>query len=452
MKAIFVHLSGSKRGKTESFTDSKIGIGTDSSSNLRFNLLTDKNTSPLHAEINLRECDYILKDLDSSKGTFVNNRLIEEVVIHDGDLIEFGDNGPRVRFRIKAEEGDVCKPFREMLADSMDLAREPHKGRKLITATSFLKNLLTEAFTQSSFKFKLVTLLIFFLTTVGTGTLFYTIYSSLTETTKRVELLEFESAIGEKIIKDFSKGICLIQCSFSLVDEVSGEPLKVWDSERLQTKDAFDITGTGFIISNSGKVLTNRHVAEPWWKQLGNFIPTEPGLKPRIEVLRAFFPNVKNPVLLKLEKVSEVADVALLSFEPEGIDIPVLELDLSGKDAIEGEPVVLLGYPAGMKALFAKTDPDIAKEISKLPFLEAAQELSNHHLIKPISTQGHISDVLNERIIYDALTTVGGSGGPLFNNKGKVIAINYGIFRGFSGANFGVPIKYAIELIEDEKH
>ena len=449
MKAIFVHLSGSKRGKTESFTDSKIGIGTDSSSNLRFNLLTDKNTSPLHAEINLRECDYILKDLDSSKGTFVNNRLIEEVVIHDGDLIEFGDNGPRVRFRIKAEEGDVCKPFREMLADSMDLAREPHKGRKLITATSFLKNLLTEAFTQSSFKFKLVTLLIFFLTTVGTGTLFYAIYSSLTETTKRVELLEFESAIGEKIIKDFSKGICLIQCSFSLVDEVSGEPLKAWNSGRLLTNN---LTGTGFIISNSGKVLTNRHVVEPGWNQTANFIPTEPGLKPRIEVLRAFFPNVKNPVLLKLEKVSEVADVALLSFEPEGIDIPVLELDLSGKDAIEGEPVVLLGYPAGMKALFAKTDPDIAKEISKLPFLEAAQELSNHHLIKPISTQGHISDVLNERIIYDALTTVGGSGGPLFNNKGKVIAINYGIFRGFSGANFGVPIKYAIELIEDEKH
>jgi S1-C subfamily serine protease len=449
MKAIFVHLSGSKRGKTESFTDSKIGIGTDSSCNLRFNLLTDKNTSPLHAEINLKECDYILKDLDSSKGTFINNRLIEEVVIHDGDLIEFGDNGPRVRFRIKAEEGDVCKPFREMLADSMDLAREPHKGRKLITATSFFRSLLTEAFTQSSFKFKLVTLLIFLLTTVGTGTLFYTIYSGLTETTKRVELLEFESAIGEKIIKDFSKGICLIQCSFSLVDEVSGEPLKAWNNGRLLTNNS---TGTGFIIAKNGKVLTNRHVVEPWWHQTAYFTSIEPGLKPRIEVLRAFFPNVKNPVLLKLEKVSEVADVALLSFEPEGIDIPVLELDLSGMDAIEGEPVVLLGYPAGMKALFAKTDPDIAKGISKLPFLEAAQELSNHHLIKPISTQGHISDVLNERIIYDALTTVGGSGGPLFNNKGKVIAINYGIFRGFSGANFGVPIKYAIELIEDEKH
>ena len=448
MKAIFVHLSGSKRGKTESFKDSKISIGTGPSCNLSFNQSIDKNTSSLHAEINLQECDYVLKDLESTKGTFVNNIQIKEVVIHDGDLIEYGENGPRVRFRVKAEEGDVCKPFREILADSMDLAREPDKGRKLVTATSFFKSLLTETFTQSSAKFKIGTVFVFLLGFIGVITLFYNIYSGLTETTKRVELLEFESTIGEKIIKEFSKGVCLIQCSFSLVDEVSGEPLKSWNNGRLLTNN---LTGTGFIISK-GKILTNRHVAEPWWQQSSQFVPTEPGLKPRIEEFRAFFPNVKEPVHLKVVKVSEVADVALLSFNPEGIDLPVLELETSGQNAIEGEPVVLLGYPAGMNALYAKSDPDIAMEISKLPFIEAAQELSNHHLIKPLTTQGHISDVLNGRIIYDAQTTSGGSGGPLFNNKGKVIAINYGIFRGFRGTNFGVPIKYALQLIENEKY
>ena len=448
MKAIFVHLSGSKRGKTEFFTDSKISVGIDSSCNLSFDQSIDKSTSPFHAEVNLQGCDHVLKDLDSAKGTFVNNRQIKEVVIHDGDLIEYGDNGPRTRFRIKTEEGDVCKPFREILADSMDIAREPQKGRKLITATAFFKSLLTEAFTQSSAKFKLVTAFIFFLTFIGIITLVYNIYSSLTETTKRVELLEFESAIGEKIIKDFSRGVCLIQCSFSLVDEVSGKPLKSWRDGSLLTNK---LTGTGFIIGN-GKVLTNRHVAEPWWQQTTHAIPVEPGLKPRLEIFRAFFPDVADPVPLKVEKVSDIADVALLSFDPEGLEIPELELDLSGKDAIEGEAVVLLGYPAGMNALYAKSDPEIGQEISKLPFLEAAQELSNQRLIKPIATQGHISDVLNKRIIYDAQTTVGGSGGPLFNNKGEVIAINYGIFRGFRGANFGVPIKYALELIEDEKH
>jgi len=201
MKAIFVHLSGSKRGKTESFTDSKISVGTDSSCNLNFDQSVDKNTSSFHAEINLQECDYVLKDLDSAEGTFVNNRQIKEVVIHDGDLIEYGDNGPRARFRIKTEEGDVCKPFREILADSMDIAREPHKGRKLITAKAFFKSLLSEAYTQSSAKFKIVAAFIFLLSFIGIITLVCNIYSSLTETTKRVELLEFESTIGEKIIK-----------------------------------------------------------------------------------------------------------------------------------------------------------------------------------------------------------------------------------------------------------
>ncbi len=447
MKAIFVHLSGSKRGKTEVFTDSKISVGTDYSCNLSFNQSVDKSTSSSHAEINLQECDYVLKDLDSTEGTFVNNRQIKEVVIHDGDLIEFGENGPRARFRIKAEERDVCKPFRDILADSMDIAREPHKGRKLITATAFFRSLLSEAFTQSSARFKLVSVFIFLLSFIGIITLVYNIYSSLTETTKRVELLESESAIGEEIIKNFSSGVCLIQCSFSLVDDASGKPLKSWRDGRLLTNE---LTGTGFIIGK-GKILTNRHVAEPWWQETSQAFPIEPGLTPRIEVFRAFLPDVVEPVLLKVEKVSDSADVALLSFDSEGIEVPELELALSGKDAIEGEAVVLLGYPAGMGALYAKSDPEIALEISKLPFLEAAQELSNHRLIKPIATQGHISDVLNKRVIYDAQTTVGGSGGPLFNNKGEVIAINYGIFRGFRGANFGVPIKYALKLIEDEK-
>ncbi|MEE8190553.1 MAG: serine protease, partial [Candidatus Scalindua sediminis] len=244
-------------------------------------------------------------------------------------------------------------------------------------------------------------------------------------------------------------GVCLIQCSFSLVDEQTGEPLKAWGDGRLLTND---YTGTGFLISKDGKILTNRHIAEPWWQQRAHFIPIKPGFKARFEVFRAFFPNVKEPFPLRVEKVSEDTDVALLSFDSEGVDIPVLELDLSGMGAIEGEPAILLGYPAGLGAIFAKTDPDIAKEISKLPLLEAAQELSERGLIRPLSTQGHVSDVLKERIVYDAQTTVGGSGGPLFNNKGKVIAINYGIFRGFRGANFGVPIKYALTLLEDEKH
>jgi S1-C subfamily serine protease len=55
---------------------------------------------------------------------------------------------------------------------------------------------------------------------------------------------------------------------------------------------------------------------------------------------------------------------------------------------------------------------------------------------------------MHNRIVYDAQTTAGGSGGPIFNNKGKVIGINYGVFPGFRGSNFGVPINYGVDLIK----
>ena len=112
-----------------------------------------------------------------------------------------------------------------------------------------------------------------------------------------------------------------------------------------------------------------------------------------------------------------------------------------------GEPIILLGYPAGVNAIFAKTDPEIVKQLFNIPFVPLVQELSNWGLIRPLSTQGHLSDVMHNRIVYDAQTTSGGSGGPIFNNNGKVIGINYGVFPGFRGSNFGVPIKYGAEVI-----
>ncbi|MDR4496593.1 MAG: trypsin-like peptidase domain-containing protein [Candidatus Scalindua sp.] len=448
MKAIFVYLSGSKRGKTEFFVGPKISIGTDASCNVRFEPAIDISTSPFHAEMRFEKCTYILKDLGSTGGTFVNNRQIQEVVLHDSDLIEYGEDGPRVRFRIKVDEGDVCKPFREVLADSMDLAREAHKGRRLTTATLFFKTLLVEAFTQSSLKFKISAFIVLMIVFGGVGTLFYNVYTTLTETTKRVEVLEFESAVAKKIIRNFSGGICLIQCSFVLIDELTGEPLRAWSDGRLLTND---YTGTGFLVSKGGKVLTNHHIADPTWAKSAQFVSIEKGFKPMFKEFRAFFPKVKEPFPLKVEMVSEESDVALLSFDPRGIDIPVLELDVSHSGAVEGEPIVLLGYPAGLSALFAKADPDTARELSEMPFIEAAQALSDRDLIRPFTTQGHVSDVLEGRIIYDAQTTVGGSGGPVFNNKGKVVAISYGIFRGFRGANFGVPIKHALVLLEKGK-
>src|SRR5437879_9181539 len=74
-------------------------------------------------------------------------------------------------------------------------------------------------------------------------------------------------------------------------------------------------------------------------------------------------------------------------------------------------------------------------------------ELAQRNLIRPLTTQGHIGDVLPDKIVYDAQTTSGGSGGPLFNPEGKVIGVSYAVVRGFGGSNFGIPIRFAEPLL-----
>jgi Trypsin-like serine proteases, typically periplasmic, contain C-terminal PDZ domain len=56
--------------------------------------------------------------------------------------------------------------------------------------------------------------------------------------------------------------------------------------------------------------------------------------------------------------------------------------------------------------------------------------------------------VLDDKIVYDAATTSGGSGGPLFNREGKVIGINFAVLRGFGGSNLAVPSRYAKDLLK----
>ena len=56
-------------------------------------------------------------------------------------------------------------------------------------------------------------------------------------------------------------------------------------------------------------------------------------------------------------------------------------------------------------------------------------------------------DITASDIVYDAPTTQGGSGGPVFNKHGEVIAVEYAVLPRFGGNSFGVPIAYALELI-----
>jgi len=65
-----------------------------------------------------------------------------------------------------------------------------------------------------------------------------------------------------------------------------------------------------------------------------------------------------------------------------------------------------------------------------------------------LTTQGNITDLDAKRIVYDARTGEGGSGGPLFGPSGRVIGITFAIFTENAASNFAVPVHYAIALLE----
>ena len=67
--------------------------------------------------------------------------------------------------------------------------------------------------------------------------------------------------------------------------------------------------------------------------------------------------------------------------------------------------------------------------------------------MRPLPTQGHVNDLVSGKLVFDAPSAVGGSGAPVLDMDGNVVAVNYGILKAFKGANFGVPVRFARPLL-----
>jgi hypothetical protein len=293
-----------------------------------------------------------------------------------------------------------------------------------------------------------------------------TVERELAVTRERIYALESERAAGEYIIREYGAGVCLIQGSYAYYDS-SGRPLrhKLDESGRKMHDDdgqpslgvdgkgaiyTIDYYGTGFLADRGGLVLSNRHVAVPWWDDDKTEELKRDGFTPRFVLFRAFFPKEIDPFELEPLRHSDVMDLAVLKIDLRRRKIPVLPLDKTGKGAVPGQPVVVVGYPTGLEAILAKADTDVVQSILKRYGRQSehvTEALSEKGLIRPSTTQGHIGDVTTTDIVFDAPTTQGGSGGPVFNKAGEVVAIEYAVLPKFGGTAFGIPIHFAIDLL-----
>ncbi len=527
MRATFIHLSGSRRGRSETFDQDRIRIGTAPECDLRFDPEVDQAVSPAQAEIRFENCDFILSDTFSAGGTFVNDRMVAEIILQDGDFIELGEGGPKLRFRVPPEDAAACKPFHLIVSDAQALARTHPTGGRIVSATDFVKHMALAVAREASPAVKvtgaglgllvLAFVILIPILLVGTyraerrteravqgiGARLWEealsreelarrveaeqqrgaqtagevatlreerdrLAQQLREAQRRLSAFEGQTAAAEHIIARYAGGVAFIQGSLGFEDAQrrplrflglgpDGRPLRdpfglpLTSPEGQGPPATSSFSGTGFLVRRDGLLLTNRHVTEPWEGEEGLAAILQAGFRPKLVSLRAFFPGQPQPFPLQVVKAAAGEDLALLRFDPRGVRLPMLELDRTGRAAAAGRAVLLLGYPAGIEALVARADQKTVQELvaAGSPDLNRlAEELARRNLIRPLATRGFIGDVQPHQIIFDAQTTIGGSGGPLLDLEGRVVGVNFAVLRGFAGSNFAVPIRLALPLLQ----
>jgi DNA-binding response OmpR family regulator/S1-C subfamily serine protease len=290
----------------------------------------------------------------------------------------------------------------------------------------------------------------------------------LDDTNSRLKRIEQQGDSAENFIRMNVDSVCLLHVSVAFRSQQNGqrlryaglnqqgEPLQGSDGNPILTFDGrgpevkVDVFGTGFPVGAGGRIITNRHVAEPWWNNDELSDLTSQGFQAEISSIHAYFPGDPRAFNGEIQQISKDTDLATMQIDLQDLKRPVLSIDSGKGAAVVGQPIVLMGYATGLAAILARTDEDTAQKILTQNGGDVSQilgELARRNLIHPLITQGHIGDILPDKIVFDAQTTSGGSGGPLFNKDGKVIGITYAILKGFEGSNFGIPIRFSEPLL-----
>lgn len=254
--------------------------------------------------------------------------------------------------------------------------------------------------------------------------------------TQQVNDLERAGAFSAAAVDDARESVGYIYGIY----RISGDPTSAPIHAR--------VAGTGFIVA-PGLLATNRHVAEPWYGDREAALALRHGATPVLEKLEAYFPGSPIPVVLHPVVLASHGDLAVLSIEPTAFTETLKALPLSPGPPRVGEAVSVLAYPMGVTGMVAKSPAAVYERLSsRQDDAGTAGELAALSLIRPSATFGHIGDVSADKLIYDAPTARGGSGGPVLNTRGQVVGINSAYIDGFSGGTLGVAAYDLLPLIE----
>src|SRR5580692_9188334 len=205
----------------------------------------------------------------------------------------------------------------------------------------------------------------------------------LEKTQNRLDRLENEDRIAETIVNTYGPSVCFLNVVVGFRDKDSGQLIRIAadatgkarvDDKGMASLDTdgtgaplqLDFFGTGFLVASDGRLLTNHHVAEPWWgnEELKQILDL--GAAAFVVSYTAYFPGTSQGIVAKLDRISKHADLATLRLQkPAPPHTALLELDDRSEASVTGDPVVLIGYPTGIEGILARAGSDITRKVAE---------------------------------------------------------------------------------------
>ncbi|MDH3667862.1 MAG: serine protease [Paracoccaceae bacterium] len=504
--AALEHLTGPSRGRIGWLSAPRLDVILGKDRLLRLRPLDQPAPEgTVVASIEAEGQDFLLACAEGCK-LWINGKPVTRQRLLHGDVIEFGETGPISRFRLFNDHHSPHWTIDEIVGDSIAYlrsSRRPLAPRVTHAAGDLGHRLIHE--TTIFFRIGVI------ITFAVLGWLLYNQYQitqqmgaqiergsaqlervssalaksraealrpgdlaalreelgqRMTSSVARLEALEQRFGATARVIAQSVPAIAFLQGSYGLRHRETGQMLRhvmsdegvpvitPWGQPLLSlTGDGpvaeVQFTGTAFLVGETGRLVTNRHVAMPW-ESAGTPQQLEGDMmEPAVLRFIAYFPGRAEPVDLRIVHASDSSDLALL--EVDAPSVQLAGLTLADQGATAGDEVIVMGYPTGLRSLLAQSGVAFLEELEdagEVDFWRVAERLAEVGMIAPLASRGIVGQVAPEAVVYDAETTHGGSGGPVLDSDGRVIAINSAILPEFGGSNLGIPVTRLRELLD----
>ena len=472
MNARFKFLSGARAGAVELFRKAYIGVGRHPLSDVRFDAERDLDVSSRHAAI-LRHGDgFVVRDLGSKNGTFLNGRQItgDDAPLNDGDIIGFGPTGPSVEFHIVGSGDEAIPEPARASAERMAAARAPFQAVSpappLPARASSALRIAQEVARQTRQLRQTTKLLIGLLLVAGAWlgwtqwqatrdardvanlqaradslnreaqrllSRFQTELQSLRDALRQsqVEVSRLKGALGTAGSRGDAGTVARLREELEAAEArqrgLAGAAAVDYRTISRRNQDAVALiivklsdtelfSGTAFAVDSAGTLVTNKHVLTG---DDGTRQPQEIAVK---------FSGSKQWFRARFAGASAEADIGVVRIDIRGGTPRVLGFAADPRGLQRGDPVAIIGYPLG----------------EDLPMERQGQSA----IADPTLTVGTVSKVLSNVVQVDGYGAPGSSGSPIFDREGRVVAVLYGGERESQGKIiYAVPAAFVVEYL-----